>query len=132
MTTTDQTWADTQRAVDLSAELRDIADAIGDCMMPAPRGKVRLYLSGLHLYGEQARAAFLSTRRAFPDAPVEAGDHYVQIAASANVLLLFDRSDLGTVTTTTREVTEYVLDPELLAPIVPPSAFDETANGVFS
>lgn len=110
-------WVDVRRAIDLSAELRVVADAIGDCMMPAPRGKVRLYLSGLHLYGEPVRAAFLSTRRAFPDAPVEVTEHYIEITASANVVLLFDRSDLGTMTTTTREVTEYVIDPELLAPV---------------
>lgn len=95
--------------------LRSVADVIDDGELTVPRSGVNVFCSG---YGTDAKAAFRAARRAFPAAPIVAEgaltDNYVQIEVGKGVRLLFDKSSISTRTTAMREVTEYVIDPELL------------------
>lgn len=103
-------YADT--LVTLAASIR--AGAI-----PAPTSRLRVYLTSWSLYRDAGagRAAFVAARRAFPDATVEVSKDYVEIHVGERAVLLFDKATVGTEQTVTRDVVEYVIDPELLAPV---------------
>lgn len=119
-TTTTPDDAEALRAITYAAVLRDLADAIADGALPAPRTPLRLYLGSYRHTPEEAKAAFLSARSAFPAAPVEVDPDnygYVEIVISDAARLLFDKKPLGVTTTVTREVEEFAIDPAMLAPV---------------
>lgn len=96
--------------------LRSVADVIDDGGIEMPTSSIRIYCTA---FGSSGREAFLAARRAFPAATVDAAtdEYYVAIVVGSGVRLLFDKHGIGTRTEVQVPGVEYVIDPELLAPI---------------
>jgi hypothetical protein len=80
--------------------------------LPAPTGDVRLYVSGYPLGDDQSVRDGLATARRVTGAEPVIDDYYVKVDVGGDFVLAFHKHSVGSKRLVTRQVEEFVLDPE--------------------